>query len=402
MEANEYFWGAELREGKTIVKWSPESESADDDLRQLLEVQQAVLGGKAVKGQRNIVEVTTKGYKDTLIKQPVLSLELGKENQCHLSLSFRPPVTFKLTAGSGPVYLAGRHLMEVELGGIDDSYFEEAEDEEEEEEEEEEEDEDEDEEEEEEEKESGASPDLPKSRKRQAATPVEKAKKVAKLDLSKTPEEDDEDDDDEEEDDSEEESDDSDSDLTEEMKKRLFDDEAMEEDDEDDDTYDEEDSDDSDDEDDDDDEDDEEGDSDDWEDADSDEEEEETPQKKNTQKQVNGDASKAKVKTSVTKKEEKNKPTPKQVKGSSKKVEQSKPTPKSDKGKDKAKPTPNAKTPKPKFTSIDDIKTDISKSPALPKKEGRFENWVRNKYKVDDKQKIKELWTWHQKTNIKS
>ncbi|XP_002737128.1 nucleoplasmin-like protein ANO39 [Saccoglossus kowalevskii] len=356
----EYFWGAELSKLQTVSKWSPERGSGDDGLEHILELKQAVLGAKATAGGRNIVEVTTNTFEGNSVKQPILSLELGKNDACSMNLTFRAPATFKLIKGSGPVYLAGTHVLELEdVSAMDSSYLEgEAEEES-----------------SDDDEMEDASPDLKKSKKRPANTPqTGKSKKVAKLDLSKTSTEGDEDSSEEEDSDDE-----STSDLDEENSKKLLaglaDADSDDSDDSDFDGDSQEES-------------EEEGDSDEGE-----EDDEEDESDESDEEVVIPTAKKGKGKPQVN-----GKP------GSAKKTETAKPEAKTptSKGGKKEKDTPKG-TPKSikKYNTLEEIKSDIVKSPAMPKKNTKFENWVRNKYKVEDKEKISELWTWHQKTNLK-
>nr|XP_006819440.1 PREDICTED: nucleoplasmin-like protein ANO39-like isoform X2 [Saccoglossus kowalevskii] len=356
----EYFWGAELSKLQTVSKWSPERGSGDDGLEHILELKQAVLGAKATAGGRNIVEVTTNTFEGNSVKQPILSLELGKNDACSMNLTFRAPATFKLIKGSGPVYLAGTHVLELEdVSAMDSSYLEgEAEEES-----------------SDDDEMEDASPDLKKSKKRPANTPqTGKSKKVAKLDLSKTSTEGDEDSSEEEDSDDE-----STSDLDEEnsksywqalpmpilmtvmivilmatVKKKVR--------------------------------------------------RKETVMKgRRTMKRMRVMSQTRRLSYQQQKKG-KGKPQVNGKPGSAKKTETAKPEAKTptSKGGKKEKDTPKG-TPKSikKYNTLEEIKSDIVKSPAMPKKNTKFENWVRNKYKVEDKEKISELWTWHQKTNLK-
>ena len=65
LQVQYYFWGAELSCSSPSHSWRifhPEDE-AEDDLRHLLFLKQATLGVNAIKGERNIVEVTSKDYE---------------------------------------------------------------------------------------------------------------------------------------------------------------------------------------------------------------------------------------------------------------------------------------------------------------------------------------------------
>jgi hypothetical protein len=68
----------------------------------------AVLGSKAVEGERNLVAIKTKGYQDKEFEQPIFSLTLGKQDMVGgldltLASDHNPEVEFKLISGTGPV-----------------------------------------------------------------------------------------------------------------------------------------------------------------------------------------------------------------------------------------------------------------------------------------------------------
>jgi len=131
-DVQEYFWGAELTKEKDTYTWNPEiEEEFSDEMQNILFLKRAILGLKAVEGERNVVTVTCKNADMEDVTHPVLSLTLGREDHCDVELTFKQveAVTFKLVAGSGPVHLVGQHYQETMRDGMDDTEFDDEEDE---------------------------------------------------------------------------------------------------------------------------------------------------------------------------------------------------------------------------------------------------------------------------------
>jgi len=123
-DVQEYFWGAELSKDKPTFKWNPEMDEEFSDTQSILFLKRAVLGLKAVEGQRNIVEAHCTSADDEEQKHPILSLTLGLEDHCDVELSFKhmEEVSFKLVSGTGPVHLVGQHYLETNReAGMDDT-----------------------------------------------------------------------------------------------------------------------------------------------------------------------------------------------------------------------------------------------------------------------------------------
>jgi len=123
-DVQEYFWGAELSKDKPTFKWNPEMDEEFSDTQSILFLKRAVLGLKAVEGQRNIVEAHCTSADDEASEHPILSLTLGLEDHCDVELSFKhmEEVSFKLTSGTGPVHLVGQHYLETNReAGMDDT-----------------------------------------------------------------------------------------------------------------------------------------------------------------------------------------------------------------------------------------------------------------------------------------
>jgi len=131
-DVQEYFWGAELTKEKDTYTWNPEiEEEFSEEMQNILFLKRAILGLKAVEGERNVVTVTCKNADMEDVTHPVLSLTLGREDHCDVELTFKQveAVTFKLVAGSGPVHLVGQHYQETMRDGMDDTEFDDEEDE---------------------------------------------------------------------------------------------------------------------------------------------------------------------------------------------------------------------------------------------------------------------------------
>jgi len=114
-DVQEYFWGAELSKDKPSFKWNPEiEEEFQDEMQNILFLKRAVLGIKAVEGERNIVEVQCKNMDNEDAKHPILSLTLGLQDHCDVELTFKQmeEVVFTLIEGSGPLHLVGQHYLE--------------------------------------------------------------------------------------------------------------------------------------------------------------------------------------------------------------------------------------------------------------------------------------------------
>ncbi|VDI05723.1 nucleophosmin 1 [Mytilus galloprovincialis] len=113
--AREYFWGITLDKENPTFTWTFEEEEEDTDyLVHTLFLKQAVLGASAVKDERNLVQIETKNFDQKELKQPLLSLTLGKNDMTSLDVSFghEVAVVFRLVEGSGPVCLSAQQLVE--------------------------------------------------------------------------------------------------------------------------------------------------------------------------------------------------------------------------------------------------------------------------------------------------
>ncbi|XP_075229110.1 nucleoplasmin-like protein [Lycorma delicatula] len=122
----DYFWGMTLDKAQAAETWDPErgtdpNESTGLRGEHTLLVKQIVLGADAKDGEVNVVEVEAMGYRQDM-KFPIAVMKGGGASQSVLDLLFPdPPVTFKLTKGSGPVHLLGNHSVGTgELGADDD------------------------------------------------------------------------------------------------------------------------------------------------------------------------------------------------------------------------------------------------------------------------------------------
>ena len=85
--SEKFLWTCELNREEPSKKFKPVDllfdESDDDkDLNLINSIifQTAVLGSKAVDGERNLVSIKTKGYMQQEIDQPLFSLTLGRND----------------------------------------------------------------------------------------------------------------------------------------------------------------------------------------------------------------------------------------------------------------------------------------------------------------------------------
>jgi len=114
-ESKEYFWGCCLNADKPEQQWNFDEEEEDTDFfEHVLFLRSAVLGKGAVEGERNIVELETKNFEGQIMKQPLISLTLGRNDMTMLDMNFshETAATFRLVEGTGPVYLAAMHQTE--------------------------------------------------------------------------------------------------------------------------------------------------------------------------------------------------------------------------------------------------------------------------------------------------
>ena len=82
----------ELNKDQPIKKWKATDLTEDDDaddqdyVLHSLVVKTAVLGGKAVENERNIVALKTRGYHEKEFEQPIFSLTLGRNDMVSLNI----------------------------------------------------------------------------------------------------------------------------------------------------------------------------------------------------------------------------------------------------------------------------------------------------------------------------
>ncbi|OAF66788.1 hypothetical protein A3Q56_05513 [Intoshia linei] len=118
------FWGCELNSDKTRETWTDVNEKSNEYLKinqRALSIKSCVLGPGAIPDQRNVIGIETYNFDKGLIKQPILSLTLGKNDMISLDLGFAPshPVDFILMAGDGPVFLGGEEYIDLDFTNED-------------------------------------------------------------------------------------------------------------------------------------------------------------------------------------------------------------------------------------------------------------------------------------------
>jgi len=122
--SEKFLWVCELNKENSIKKWKAgdimelEDDEDKDFVINSLILKTAVLGSKAIDGERNIVAIKTKGYQDKEFEQPIFSLTLGRNDMVSgldliLASDHNPEVEFKLIEGNGPVYITCTHMLEL-------------------------------------------------------------------------------------------------------------------------------------------------------------------------------------------------------------------------------------------------------------------------------------------------
>jgi hypothetical protein len=122
--SQKFLWVCQLTAEQPTKKWSPadlvdlEDEDDTDFLINSLILKTAVLGSKAVDGQRNLVAIRTKDHQEVEFEQPIFSLTYGKTDMVSgldLTLTYdrNQEVEFKLIEGTGPVFITCTHLVEM-------------------------------------------------------------------------------------------------------------------------------------------------------------------------------------------------------------------------------------------------------------------------------------------------
>lgn len=106
---------------KATFKWEPEALEAEtdevlnsaDNAHKLL-IKQILLGPEAVDGELNVVQVEASSVRDK-VTIPIAVLKADRNPQVSVDLEFPDsPVVFTLVQGSGPVYLLGQHLEQLQ------------------------------------------------------------------------------------------------------------------------------------------------------------------------------------------------------------------------------------------------------------------------------------------------
>lgn len=124
ISSKKFLWVCELNQEKPVMKWKAgdimelEDEEDKDYVVNSIILKTAVLGDKAIDGERNLVSIKTKGYQDKEFEQPIFSLTLGKIDMVSgldltLASDHNPEVEFKLVSGTGPVFITCTHLIEL-------------------------------------------------------------------------------------------------------------------------------------------------------------------------------------------------------------------------------------------------------------------------------------------------
>ncbi|NP_001016456.1 nucleoplasmin-3 [Xenopus tropicalis] len=116
-----YLFGCELSSKTKQYTFQVDEE---DDASHCVCLQTISLGAGA-KDEHNVVEVTAHNYQDKEVTVPLANLKLSCQPMVNVEyFEIEPPVTFRLTSGSGPVFISGRHYIvindDIDLSGSDE------------------------------------------------------------------------------------------------------------------------------------------------------------------------------------------------------------------------------------------------------------------------------------------
>jgi len=110
-DEKEYIWDPEVTPVKSSLLSGSTSILQVNQYSRLL-VKQAILSPDAVDGELNCVEVEG-SFPRSLNKMPLAILKGGADMQRYLDVYFpEPPLTFRLTHGSGPVFILAQSMIE--------------------------------------------------------------------------------------------------------------------------------------------------------------------------------------------------------------------------------------------------------------------------------------------------
>lgn len=119
------FTGITLKGEKAAFTWDADGLKAETDevvnvenSHKLL-IKQILLGPEAVDGELNVIQVESLTVNDRL-QIPIAVLKADGQRQISVDLEFPDsPVTFSLIQGTGPVYLLGQHLEQLQEEEVD-------------------------------------------------------------------------------------------------------------------------------------------------------------------------------------------------------------------------------------------------------------------------------------------
>lgn len=120
--SEKFLWVCELTKNEPAKKWKAadmmefEDEEDKDYVMNSLILKTAVLGANAIKDERNLVSIKTKGYQEKEFEQPIFSLTLGRNDMVSgldLTIAGDQDVEFKLLEGTGPVFITCTHMIEL-------------------------------------------------------------------------------------------------------------------------------------------------------------------------------------------------------------------------------------------------------------------------------------------------
>uniref|UniRef100_A0A1A9VVK3 Nucleoplasmin core domain-containing protein n=1 Tax=Glossina austeni TaxID=7395 RepID=A0A1A9VVK3_GLOAU len=107
----ESFYGVELSDKDPLAQFEVDETDKEVTVQQLI-IKQISLGAEAKNGEFNVVQAEVKINEKETLKIPVAVLKAGETRVLRPNLEFpSDSVTFKLTQGSGPVYICGKNVV---------------------------------------------------------------------------------------------------------------------------------------------------------------------------------------------------------------------------------------------------------------------------------------------------
>ncbi|XP_063818456.1 nucleoplasmin-3 [Pseudophryne corroboree] len=107
-QVESYLFGCELTSKTTYYTFKVDEEDEYDHSLSLCTISL----GEGAKDEYNVVEVTARNHTDEDTTVPIATLKLSCQTMVNVdNFEIRPPVTFRLKFGSGPVLLSGQVIV---------------------------------------------------------------------------------------------------------------------------------------------------------------------------------------------------------------------------------------------------------------------------------------------------